>query len=166
MTGDPTHLSRRESQIMEIVYELGRATAAEVRDRMPDPPSYSAVREQATLDDIGFVQQSELFDTVKAMTDATPIVIDSREFLLDPEAMLRRLCARLDIDFDPAMLSWPAGPRDSDGVWGKYWYDSVWQSTGFAPYRERNYDLHAREAAIAAQARPYYERLYRQRLQP
>ncbi len=128
--------------------------------------SYSAVREQATLDDIGFVQQSQLFDTVEAMTETTPIVIDSREFLLDPEAMLRCLCARLAIDFDPAMLSWPAGPRDSDGVWGKYWYDSVWRSTGFAPYRERSYDLGAREAEIAAQARPYYERLYQHRLQP
>lgn len=39
-----THLSRRETQIMEIVYELGRATAADVLDRLPDPPSYSAVR--------------------------------------------------------------------------------------------------------------------------
>jgi predicted transcriptional regulator len=44
MTSDATQLSRRERQIMEIVYELGRATAAEVRAHMPDPPSYSAVR--------------------------------------------------------------------------------------------------------------------------
>lgn len=38
------HLSRRESQIMEIVYELGTATAADVLERLPDPPSYSSVR--------------------------------------------------------------------------------------------------------------------------
>ncbi|MCD4749743.1 MAG: BlaI/MecI/CopY family transcriptional regulator [Thermoanaerobaculales bacterium] len=44
MTRDTTHLSRRERQIMEIVYELGQATAAEVGERLPDPPSYSAVR--------------------------------------------------------------------------------------------------------------------------
>ena len=37
-------LSRRERQIMDVLYELGRATAAEVRERLPDPPSYSAVR--------------------------------------------------------------------------------------------------------------------------
>ncbi|MBW3660220.1 MAG: BlaI/MecI/CopY family transcriptional regulator [Gemmatimonadetes bacterium] len=37
-------LSRRERQIMDIVYRLGRATAAEVRENLPDPPSYSAVR--------------------------------------------------------------------------------------------------------------------------
>src|SRR5437870_12645734 len=36
--------SRRERQIMDVVYRLGRATAAEVRRNLPDPPSYSAVR--------------------------------------------------------------------------------------------------------------------------
>ena len=40
-------LSRREREMMDILYQSGRATAAEVRDLMPDPPSYSAVR--ATL---------------------------------------------------------------------------------------------------------------------
>jgi predicted transcriptional regulator len=37
-------LSRRERQIMDVLYALGRATAAEVAERMPDPPSYSTVR--------------------------------------------------------------------------------------------------------------------------
>ena len=37
-------LSRRERQIMEIVYRKGNATAAEVHEGMPDRPSYSAVR--------------------------------------------------------------------------------------------------------------------------
>jgi predicted transcriptional regulator len=40
----PPPLSRRERQIMDIVYRLGEATAAEVMDNLPDPPSYSAVR--------------------------------------------------------------------------------------------------------------------------
>lgn len=38
------HLSRRERQIMDIVYATGQATAAEVQARMPDAPSYSATR--------------------------------------------------------------------------------------------------------------------------
>ena len=42
-SGTP-QLSRRERQIMDAIYSLGRATAAEVRDALPDPPSYSAVR--------------------------------------------------------------------------------------------------------------------------
>ena len=37
-------LSRRERQIMDILYRLGRATAAEIHERLADPPSYSAVR--------------------------------------------------------------------------------------------------------------------------
>ena len=41
---EPIHLSRRERQIMDVIYELGQATVAEVRSRLPDPPSYSAVR--------------------------------------------------------------------------------------------------------------------------
>ena len=44
MTADPNQLSRRERQIMEVIYANGRATAAEVREHLPDPPSYSAVR--------------------------------------------------------------------------------------------------------------------------
>ena len=128
--------------------------------------SYAAVRSEATLEDIGFVQQAELFDTVRNMTGSTPLVVDSREFLLDPRGMLEALCARLRIDFSEQMLHWPAGPRDSDGVWARYWYDSVWQSTGFAPYREREYRLNEKDAEIARRARPYYEELHRHRLRP
>lgn len=39
-----THLSRRERQILDILYRVGRATASDVQDALPDPPSYSAVR--------------------------------------------------------------------------------------------------------------------------
>lgn len=40
----PSPLSRRERELMDIVYRLGRGTAAEIRDAMAEPPSYSAVR--------------------------------------------------------------------------------------------------------------------------
>ena len=40
----PVILSRREQQIMDIIYSRGKATAAEVMENLPDPPSYSAVR--------------------------------------------------------------------------------------------------------------------------
>ncbi|HSU57905.1 MAG TPA: BlaI/MecI/CopY family transcriptional regulator [Bryobacteraceae bacterium] len=39
-----TGLSRRERQIMDILYQRGRASAAEVREGMKDPPGYSAIR--------------------------------------------------------------------------------------------------------------------------
>ena len=43
------HLSRRERQIMDVVYRLGQASAADVLENMPDPPGYSAVRTMLRL---------------------------------------------------------------------------------------------------------------------
>jgi BlaI family penicillinase repressor len=42
--GDHQNLSRRERQIMDVIWRLGEATAQEVLDNIPEPPSYSAVR--------------------------------------------------------------------------------------------------------------------------
>jgi predicted transcriptional regulator len=44
MTKALANLSRRERQIMDVVYRLGRASATDVLAQIPDPPSYSAVR--------------------------------------------------------------------------------------------------------------------------
>jgi len=43
-TSAQTQLSRRERQIMDVVYRLGKASVTDVLERLPDPPSYSAVR--------------------------------------------------------------------------------------------------------------------------
>ncbi len=93
--------------------------------------SYAAKRENPSLDDIGFVQQAALFDFVITLGQ-TPIVIDSHDIREDPERMLKRLCAAIGLDWDPAMLSWPRGGHKADGVWARHWYGSVWNSTGFA----------------------------------
>ena len=53
-------LSRRERQIMDVLFQRGEATAAEVRDGMPDAPSYSAVRAQLRiLEDKGHVTHEQ-----------------------------------------------------------------------------------------------------------
>ena len=53
-------LSRRERQIMDVLYERGRATAAEILAALPDPPSYSAVRALIkVLEDKGHVKHQE-----------------------------------------------------------------------------------------------------------
>ena len=60
MGADSSQLSRRERQIMEIVYERGRVAAAEVRERMADPPSYSAVRAMLRiLEDKGHLRHEQ-----------------------------------------------------------------------------------------------------------
>ena len=51
------HLSRRERQIMDSLYQAGRATAADIQQALPDPPSYSAVRTMLRiLEDKGHVR--------------------------------------------------------------------------------------------------------------
>ena len=53
-------LSRRERQIMDVIYERGRATAAEILAALPDPPSYSAIRALIkVLEDKGHVKHQE-----------------------------------------------------------------------------------------------------------
>ena len=57
---DDTQLSRRERQIMDILFELGEASAEEIRRRLPDPPSYSAARAMlAKLERKGQVRHDE-----------------------------------------------------------------------------------------------------------
>ena len=66
--------------------------------------------------------------------EQVPPVIDARDVLLDPERVLGLLCEALDVPFTSDMLSWPSGPRETDGIWAKHWYEAVEASTGFGPY--------------------------------
>jgi hypothetical protein len=91
-------------------------------------------------------------------------VIDARDFLENPEGMLRQLCDRLDVPFLSAMLSWTAGPRDTDGVWAKHWYDAVWRSTGFQPYRSKKVEVPAHLADVVKRAEEIYQTLHAHRL--
>lgn len=51
------HLSRRESQVMDVIYQLGEATVSEVVQRMPDDPPYNSVRNTlAILERKGYLQ--------------------------------------------------------------------------------------------------------------
>jgi predicted transcriptional regulator len=53
-------LSRRERQIMDVIYKLGKATAADVHERLPDQPTYSTVRAKLrVLEEKGFVRHEE-----------------------------------------------------------------------------------------------------------
>ena len=92
--------------------------------------SYHRKRENPTMDDLGFAAQKRLYDHCVALGQ-TPAVIDSDDILVDPERALTGLCARIGISFDPAMLTWPSGPRADDGIWAAHWYDAVHRSTGF-----------------------------------
>ncbi len=130
--------------------------------------SYSAKRADVTLADIGFVEQARIFDRVVERTGRIPPVVLGRDVLAGPHGMMKKLCAALGIPFREEMLKWPAGRRDSDGVWAPHWYAAVEASTGFAdPRPEAGYDdLDDRLKPIADAARPHFERLAAHRLTP
>lgn len=129
--------------------------------------SYTKAWQDVTLAAIGVPQQREIFERVADRLGAAPPVVDTADVLRDPEGVLGALCARLGIPFTAAMLSWPAGRRESDGVWAPVWYASVERSTGFGPPDARPLPaLHGELARIADAARPDYERLRQYRLRP
>ncbi|TCK99831.1 hypothetical protein BXY66_3535 [Shimia isoporae] len=120
--------------------------------------SYAAKRENPTISDIGFEQQSELFDLVSDWGQ-TPIVVDSHDIRENPREMLKKLCKSIDLPFSEDMLSWPEGGHKADGVWASHWYGAVWKSTGFAgaegPLPEvPDYLQHVLDAAL-----PHYEKM-------
>jgi hypothetical protein len=121
--------------------------------------SYVRKREEVALNDIGFVQQGELFDRVSDRLGSAPPVIDARDVLENSRETLSALCAAIGIPFDEAMLRWPAGARVTDGVWSAHWYEAVKASTGFGPPGADVTDLPPDLARIADAARPIYKRL-------
>lgn len=153
------HMSHHLTPGMTVDWVLGLRNVFLIRDPAEVVASYLKSRATVTPDDIGLPQQGRLFDLLRERLGETPPVIDAGDFLRAPEAHLRALCARLGIAFTPRMLAWPAGPRDSDGVWAPYWYDAVWKSTGFEPWRAREHRLDSEALAVADACRPVYERL-------
>jgi hypothetical protein len=135
-----------------------------IRDPAEVVSSYVKSRATVTPEDIGLPQQARLFDELADRNGAAPLVIDAGDFLRAPEAQLRALCTRLGIDFSDRMLHWPAGPRDSDGIWAPHWYAAVWASTGFEPWRAREPRLDGEAARVAGACRPAYEKLHAHRM--
>jgi hypothetical protein len=152
------HMAHHLLAGIDRAWVTGLANVLLIRDPREVVASYVRAREQVTAEDIGLPQQVALFDELAA-AGTPPPVLDAADVLRDPEAHLRALCDHVGVEFTPRMLAWPPGPRPSDGVWGRYWYEAVWRSTGFAPYTPRHPELSGAHAAVAAECLPLYERL-------
>ena len=113
---------------------------------------------QPIMRDVGLERQAILFRDLRSRGQDPP-VLDARQLLLDPEGVLKQLCARVGISWDPAMLSWPSGPQPEDGVWAKYWYDNLHTSTGFQPYRERSREVPEHCRALLEECRAHYDEM-------
>ncbi|MEO8440605.1 MAG: HAD family hydrolase [Spartobacteria bacterium] len=135
-----------------------------IRDPAEVIVSYIRKNDDPALEDLGFVQQADIFEWVQGQTRRIPPVIDAVDVLRDPERLFRLLCDAVGVSFDRAMLSWPPGLRETDGVWAKHWYGEVALSTSFQPYEEKSVSVPDRLREIHARCRECYERLYQYRL--
>lgn len=129
-----------------------------IRDPHEMLPSLARQIPNPTLRDTGLAVQVDLLNRLETLGQSPP-VLEARTLLLDPPGVLRDLCARIGLDFDPSMLNWPAGPNPADGVWARYWYHNVHRSTGFQPYRPKTDPFPDHLHPLLDLCRPYYETL-------
>jgi hypothetical protein len=157
------HMAHHVSRDMDLGWTLRFRNVLLTRDPVEVVASYVRARETCEPDDIGLPQQERLLEFWDANGVDVPI-LDARDFLGAPEGYLRWLCDWLGIPFTERMLSWPPGPRESDGVWAPHWYAAVWASTGFEPWRRRAARLAEHDAAVVEVCRPIYDALRARRV--
>jgi hypothetical protein len=155
---------------------IGLTNCFLIRDPREVILSYIKKNPEPTLEDLGFIQQLKIFEFVRERTTSheqsasnqqtasAPAVVDAKDVLENPKRILSLLCDAIGVEFDPAMLSWPPGLRESDGIWAKYWYEDVARSTSFRPYKPREGIVPNRLREICEQCRECYEQLYEYRL--
>ena len=119
--------------------------------------SYIKIVPNPTPTDLGLPQQVELFGWIERETGVAPAVVDSADVLRDPGRVLGGLCARLGVAWCEEMLRWEAGARDTDGVWGPWWYDAVYRSTGFGPARSKGEEVPARLRGVLEECEGLYK---------
>jgi len=97
--------------------------------RHPDGvlPSFRAHIDHPTLLDLGYVHQHRILK----LAGERAAVITAESLFANPTGTLRALCDALDLPWQTEMLTWQKGGILEDGVWAKYWYDGVHNSTGW-----------------------------------
>jgi hypothetical protein len=135
-----------------------------IRDPARVVASYAAKRVAVRPDHLGVERQVEYFEREADRLGQAPPVVDSADILANPPGVLSRLCRAIGIEWDPAMLHWEAGIRETDGIWASHWYDAVAASTGFGPPDPGPVGLDDDAQRVADACRPYYERLAEHRI--
>jgi hypothetical protein len=128
--------------------------------------SYLRKRESAAFENFGLDRQAEFFEREADRLGHSPPVIDANDVLTDPERVLSKLCEVLGITWDPAMLNWNPGRRETDGPWAPHWYAAVEKSSGFGPPETDRVELPEEARRLADRCRPYYQQLASHRIRP
>jgi hypothetical protein len=129
-----------------------------IRDPKQIIASYAEVIHEPQMRDIGIQHEYELFEELSKLANR-PIVVDSGLILENPKSVLTKLCDAIDIQFNEAMLRWPAGPKPYDGVWAPHWYSNVHKSSGFERQPTSFRALPSHLIPLYESANYYYEKL-------
>lgn len=148
--------------LVDLDWSFMRDTINVILTREPREMLTSFIKQipNPTLRDTGYPQHIELMEYLKGIGQ-NPIVIDSKDVLLDPRKKLIEICDHLGIPFDENMLRWEAGARSEDGIWAKHWYHNVHKSTGFQPYQPKNQLLPKSLKDILVESEALYDKLIR-----
>jgi hypothetical protein len=126
--------------------------------------SFGKKIDQFSLEDLGFVQQVELFNTISNKLGKVPPVIDADDLCSNPREILIRLCSELELDYSEEMLTWKTGPHSYDGIWGDYWYRSVNKSSGFSIPIDINQLNSSYTTQLIEKAEPYFQTLNKHKI--
>jgi len=147
------HLLGLNRDFMKDVYNV-----ILTRDPLEMLPSFDKVISKPSMHDVGYAKHSELLDYFEAH-NIKPIVLDSKRVLSNPKKVLTQLCEFIDIPFDENMLHWESGAREEDGIWAKYWYANIHQSTGFLKYKPKTAAFPKHLEPLLNECVPHYNKL-------
>lgn len=134
-----------------------------IRDPREVLPSLINQIPQPTMRDVGLKKQWELFSHLSEQ-GYPPVIIDSKELLLDPESILMQVCDLTGLPYFLEMTNWKTGPLPEDGVWAKHWYQNVHESGGFQAYKPKQEPLPESLLDLFEECDHYYQLLYQQAL--
>lgn len=124
--------------LVDLDWSFMKETINIILTRDPNDMLRSIVNQipNPSMRDVGYQAHLELMEYLKSIGQI-PIVIDSKEVLIDPRKKLTEICNHIGIPFYESMLSWNPGARPEDGIWSKHWYHNVHKSTGFQSYQPK-----------------------------
>ena len=121
-------------------------------------PSFAKVISKPSMSDVGYQDHIELLEYF-SLNKINTIVLDAKNTLMNPKQVLFKMCEEIGISFDQSMLSWEASARAEDGVWAKYWYQRVHQSTGFDTHQPKTKPFPKELEPLLNECMPLYNQL-------
>ena len=121
-------------------------------------------------DEVGLLEQRQLFDRISEINGKRPPVIDSDDLLRDPKTMVAKWCEAIGIDFIESALSWQPGAREEVSWWdGGSFHENLRNSNGLKPQPIKHPTIDAlseRAKSIYQEVKTHYEHMHQFRLQP